>query len=200
MTEIIVPDYNAMTITGLTPNFPSRVNRSAWTGKRKVVGLPGGENWTGSLIVPDIATELEERKWRAFLVALRGPQNWFKWFLPCQTHSGAKPLVNNTPAPGYELSLDGMTPSTTILTAGCFMTVPLPSGHKRLVCLTEDMVTNSSGQAIARFGPALGEIPANNVEVETKAPYIPLALTNTNTGLNYQDAIAGIELDVEEAK
>jgi hypothetical protein len=200
VTEIVVPDYEAMIITGLTPNFPSQVNRSVWTGKRKVVGLPGGENWTGSLIVPDIATEIEERKWRAFLIALRGPQNWFRWYLPCNRHYGPKPRVNAATADGYSLPLDGMAASTRILSAGQFMTVPLPSGHNRLVCLAEDLVTNGSGQATAVFGPALGEVPANNAEVETGKPWIPLALTRPDVGLAYADAIAGLEFDVEEAK
>lgn len=199
MTEIIVPDYDAMVITGLVPNFPSQVNKSVWTGRRKVVGLPGGEVWTASLIVPDVATEIEERKWRAFLISLRGQQNWFRWYLPCNRHYGPMPLVNSATADGYSLPLDGMATSTRILSAGQLMTVPLPSGHSRLVCLTEDLITNSSGQATAAFGPALQEVPANNAQVETGKPWIPLSLTNPNTGISYSEGIAGLQLDVEEA-
>ncbi|MFN3474090.1 MAG: hypothetical protein ACK4ZW_08600 [Blastomonas sp.] len=199
MTEIIVPDYDAMVITGLTPNFPSQVNRSAWTGRRKVVGLPGAESWTASLTVPDIATEIEERKWRAFLIGLKGPQNWFRWYLPCNRHYGPKPRVNAASADGYSLPLDGMAVSTRILSAGQFMTVPLPSGHSRLICLAQDLVTNSSGEATAAFGPALHEVPADNAEVETGNPWIPLALTSPNVGISYSDSVAGLQLDVEEA-
>lgn len=199
MSEITVPDYDNLLLDGLDLLSPSQVNRSAWTGRRKVVGLSGTEVWSGAATIDIMATEVEERPWRAFLFGLRGPQNWFRWNLPCNSHIGPKPLVAAGASDGYSLPLDGMTASARILKAGQFMTVPLPSGHYRTVCLTADLVTNASGEATATFEPALGETPDENDEVETVNPFIPMSLVEPRQGFFMQDAISGSSFAVEEA-
>lgn len=200
MSEITVPDYDNLLLDKLALSAPAQVNRSAWTGRRKVIGLPGAETWTGAVTIDTISTENEERPWRAFLAALRGPDNWFKWMLPCATHLGAKPNVASGAGNGYTLPLTGMQPSTTILRAGQYMTVPLPSGHKRAVCLTADLVANGSGAGTASFAPALGETPAAGATVETLAPYIPMAPTQTTLGFDMADGLSGTSFEVEEAR
>ena len=62
------------------------------------------------------------------------------------------------------------------------MTVPLPSGAYRVVCLTADLTSDGSGNATAAFVPALGEIPTLAATVETKDPFLPLALVNPEQG------------------
>lgn len=200
MAEITVPDADGLLLDELMLSAPAQVNRSAWTGKRKVVGLPGIELWRGKATIDILATEEAERPWRAFLLALRGPVNWFRWLLPCNTHAGAKPTVAAGAGNGYTLPLTGMATSQTILKAGQFITVPLPSGYQRAVCLTVDLVSNSSGSGTATFEPALGETPATGATVETLAPYIRMALTSTVQGLSQSAGISGASFDVEEAR
>jgi hypothetical protein len=372
MAEITVPDPAELIISGPKLSSPAQVNRSVWTGRRKVVGLAGTQVWQASIAIADIATEEAERPWRAFLFGLEGPQNHFRLPLPCNSHIGSKPLVNANrvplsvmegdsgwrvvfnpadlaispaygdfngfrffranptatasdqlvvishtahpasafsalpgerlsvqaridafgpvgswylaiqfvradasttfeavasgtgesflsavrsgfvdvpsggspvvgayieigmesnaagaivfavsepmvtsaqpgqtvhppfaPGPGSSdantLPLDGMQPDALILPAGSFMTVPLPSGHARAVCLTADLRTNSGGQATATFKPELGEIPANNAVVETATPYIPMSPTEPLMGLDIAQGISGTAFDVEEA-
>ncbi len=200
MSEITVPDYDDLILTGLSLSAPAQVNRSVWTGKRKVVGMPGIELWKGSITIDTQATETAEQPWRAFLWALKGPVNSFRWKLPCATHGGSKPTVDTGASNGYALPLTGLSPSTTILKAGQFMTVPLPSGAYRLVCLTADLVSNGSGKATAQFVPALGEIPTTDVTVETKDPFILFSPTEAVQGFGYDGGVSGTSFDVEEAR
>ena len=200
MSEITVPDVDGLLLDSLSLTAPAQVNQSAWTGKRKVVGLPGIELWSGKVTVDSLSTEEDERAWRGFIFALRGPVNWFKWILPCNTHAGSKPVVGSAPGNGYTLPLSGMATSQTILKAGQFMTVPLPSGYDRTVCLTADLVSNGSGVGTATFEPALGETPTVGVTVETKDPFIRMASTSSTMGMATQDGVSSASFDVSEAR
>ena len=199
MSEITVPLPDELLLDRLDLSSPTQVNRSTWTGRRKVIGLSGAEVWQGAVSLSSIATEADERQWRAFLFALKGPANWFRWPLPTNSHIGTKPTVAAGASNGYTLPLEGMQPNTRILQAGQFMTVPLPSGHARTVCLKADLITDASGDATAQFEPALNETPAEAATVETAAPYIPMAPTQPVMGLAMSQGISGTSFDVEEA-
>jgi hypothetical protein len=198
MAEIIVPDPSALRLDGLRKLSPSQRNRSIWTGASKSIGLPGAEMWLGSVSVPDIATELQERAWRAFLFALEGPQNWFRVPLPCNQHSGNRPTVAAGANAGYSLPLTGMTPGATILRAGQFMTVPLPSGRFRAVCLSADLVANGSGNATASFRPALTETPTLGATVETLNPFVPMSPVEDELGIVWNEGVGSFAFGVEE--
>lgn len=200
MSEVAVPNYDDLLFDGLRLFSPATVNRSEWTGRRKVVGGPGREVWRGQVTIDTITTEEEERPWRAFLFGLDGPVNWFKWLLPCNVHIGPMPLVAAGAGDSYIMPLKGMQPETTILGAGQFMTVPLPSGASRAVCLVADLVTDASGNATAQFKPALGETPAEDAQVETADPFIPMSATDGDQGLDMRDGVSGTSFAVEEAK
>lgn len=199
MSEIAVPIPDELLLGNLECSSPTQVNRSTWTGRRKVVGLAGAETWQGTMSIADIATEQEERQWRAFLFGLKGPQNWFRWPLPRNSHIGPKPTVASGAGDGYSMPLTGMQPNTRILEAGQFITVPLPSGHARPVCLMSDLRTDASGNATATFEPALNETPSVGVTVETVAPYIPMAPVDPIVGLSTSQGISGTTIQVEEA-
>ena len=199
MAEITVPDHDEMIVRALDFAESAQINRSAWTATRKVIGLPGATLWRGQVEVRDIATESEERPWRAFKAGLRGVQNWFRVYLPCQSHIGPAPTVAAGTGNGYSLPLTGMSPSTIILQAGQHLTVPLPSGHARAVRLEADLVTNASGQATAVFSPALNEVPVLGTAVETARPYVPVTASTPDNPWIYDDAISGFAMDVEES-
>jgi hypothetical protein len=199
MSEITVPLPDDLLLDRLELSSPSQVNRSTWTGRRKVIGLPGVERWQGAVSLNSIATEAQERQWRAFLFALKGPQNWFRWPLPCNEHPGSKPTVASSASNAYILPLTGMTPGATILRAGQFMTVPLPSGHFRAVCLTADLVANGSGNANAVFEPALNEMPTLGATVETLTPFVAMAPVDSVIGLATSQGVSGTSFAVEES-
>lgn len=199
MAEITVPIPADLILSGPKLSTPAQVNRSTWTGRRKVIGLAGSATWQGSAAIGEIATEEEERQWRAFLFALEGPQNWFRFPLPCNSHIGPKPLVKAATEAGNTLPLDGMQPNALILRAGQFMTVPLPSGHARAVCLTADLRADASGEAVAQFRPALNEVPADNAVIETAYPYVPMSPVDAIVGLDTAQGVSGTAFEVEEA-
>lgn len=199
MALLEIPNPEALILNSLTLDVPDQQNRSIWTRRRKIVGLPGAEMWMASFAIEPLATEDDERPWRAFLFNLRGRQNHFHYPMPRQRHVGGKPLVNAASASGYTLPLDGMEPSTRILSAGHFMTVPLPSGHQRLVMLASDLITNASGEATAQLNIELGEIPANNAVVETGSPFIPVCNADPRVTINWEQAVAGVGFNLEEA-
>ena len=199
MSEVIVPDPKELLLTGLRLRVPAQVNRARWTGRRQVVGLAGASMWLGQAALADIATEQEERPWRVFLFSLRGPQNWFRWPLPCANHIGPRPKVAAGASDGFTLPLTGMQPNARILKAGQFMTVPLPSGHQRPVMLTADLRADASGNATAQFEADLGEVPAQGVTVETVDPFIPMALVDPEQGFDLSNGISGTSFAVEEA-
>ncbi|WP_310533121.1 hypothetical protein [Novosphingobium sp.] len=200
MSEITVPDYDGLIIDGLSLLAPAQVNRSIWTGRRKVVGLAGTELWRGKLRFDDITTEQEERPWRAFLFGLRGPANWFRWYLPCNRHIGPMPTVAaGATAGAYTVPLAGMLANAIILRAGQFMTVPMPSGTYRAVCLMADLVADGTGEAVATFEPALPEAPTLGATVETGAPWIAFALTNPEQGFGFDGGVSTASFDVEES-
>lgn len=200
MSEIEIPASGRLILDSLILSAPAQVNRSQWTGTRKVVGLPGVELWRGRATIMPMATEVAERPWRAFMFALRGPVNWFRWPLPCHKHIGPKPTIDVYPSDGYELPLTGMQPNARILLAGQFMTVPLPSGHFRTVCLTADLRADASGNATATFEPALGEVPDEGEEVETTDPFIPMSLVEPEQGFVASQGVSGTSFDVEESR
>lgn len=199
MSEITVPNYDDLILDGLSLFSPAQVNRSIWTGARKVVGLSGAELWRGTATIDTLATEDAERPWRAFLFALRGQVNWFRWYLPCNTHIGPKPTVL-TSATGYSLALTGMQASAMILRAGQFITVPLPSGKFRAVCLNADLYTDIYGSGTATFDQMLPEAPTVAAVVETANPWIAMSLTEAVQGFSYDQGVAGTSFGVEEAR
>jgi hypothetical protein len=95
--------------------------------------------------------------------------------------------------------LQGLPGGQTVLVTGDLMTVFLPSGHRRLVCLTQDLVSNGQGLATAVFGPELGEVPATGATVEIQRPYAVVALTSEPPGWDvepgqlYQFAVSAEE-------
>lgn len=163
--------------------FPAQVNRSVWTGHRKVIGLPGATVWTATAQFVTIVTEARAKRWRGWFTALRGPVNSFP-MLATETvqTTAANPTVSAGGNAGVSLPLQGLPVSATVLLSGDMMTVPLPSGHQRLVVLTAPLVSKASGQATALFGPDLGEIPAVGALVEVRRPWGLMAQTSEPPG------------------
>ncbi len=181
--------------------FPAQVNRSIWTGKRKVIGLPGATVWKVSGEFVTIISETNAKRWRGFFISLKGQVNSFPVLATeTQQTSASNPTVRSGANSGGTIPLQGLPGSQTVLVAGDLMTVFLPSGHRRLVCLTAPLVTNGSGQGTATFGPDLGEVPTAGATVEIQRPYGLMALTSEPPGWDVGvGQTYSFTLDAEEA-
>jgi hypothetical protein len=177
---------------------PAQINRSGWTGRRQVAGLPGGAIWTASGEFVPIIKEANARQWRGFFASLRGAFNTF--YLPAtegDQHALALTVrVNGSLQAGRSLAIDGLPNSTTVLAAGTFISLP---STNQLLILTAALTSNASGQATAIFEPALRITPADNAIVETKNPVAHVALTSDTTGWSVDPGqLYGFTMDVEE--
>lgn len=77
MAIVALPDNEFRTIEW-SLDTPTQINRSEWSGARRVWGLPGRPRWTFSAEHVPIIGEAAFRPWRGFLAALRGPVNVFR--------------------------------------------------------------------------------------------------------------------------
>ncbi|MBH0112706.1 hypothetical protein I5E68_07045 [Novosphingobium sp. YJ-S2-02] len=197
MAEIPLPTGDLENVKiELDQNF--QVNRSIWTGRRRVSGMPGAQRWFGSFNVARM-TEDEERPWRAFLLSLRGPVHRFRLPVACNQRTGTNPTVRTGAGSGTTLPLENLPANATPLLAGHYLTVPLPSGHHRLVMLTEDLQTNGTGQGTATLTPELMQIPAEGTVVETIAPYMHAALIDPRQGWQVTNGVSAFTINAEEA-
>ncbi len=198
MAEIAVPDSDELIVTALNCEVPTQTNRT-WSGRRKTVGVPGAERWLAEVEVTDIATEDEEAPWRAFALGLRGAQNWFRLVVACQYHVGGMPLVGPGAVAGYTLPLTGLLPATRVLKAGKYLTIPMPGGGYRLVCLTAPLDSDASGNATATFEPSLPYAPVEGAGVESYMPFLPALSSDTRPAISTRDGLTMLALQVEEA-
>jgi len=162
---------------------PAQINRSGWTSASKVVGLPGAALWTAKGQFVPVLGEAAARRWRGFFAALRGSVNSFRLHAGERAQvAGVSAQVDSGANAGRTLPLAGLPASATVLAAGDMVTVPLPSGHHRLVVLTAPLVSNGAGKGVASFEPELGEVPAQGTAVEVSRPYALMRLTSEPPG------------------
>lgn len=182
MAEITVPDQSLIVDAQWLLDVPAQSNKSQWTGRTKITGLPGAETWAVKARVRFRGSLTAQKPWRAFFMALRGIQNTFRIRFACSQRTGSNPTVAAGANAGYTMPLAGLPVSQTVLKAGDGLTIPLPSGHHRLVILKADLVSNGTGNATASFEPALGEVPATSTAVESKDPYLLVRLASPQSG------------------
>jgi hypothetical protein len=182
---------------------PAIINRSSWTNTSKGVGLPGAGLWNASGQFVVQIGEDRGRIWRGFFMALRGQRNVFPLIAIERDRQTAiaNPTVRAGATAGDTLPLQGLPASTTILRFGELMTVVLPSGHRRLVCLTADLVSDADGNATAAFAPDLGEAPAAGAPVVIDVPYAFVRQTSEPPGWDVDVGQSySFALTVEEAR
>lgn len=199
MSDLIdVPDDSLLLDVSVFLLEPDQVNRSEWTGRRKLTGLPGPERWTATCRLRPRWREVDKRPWRAFIRKLRGQRNHFHLRVLCCQRIGPNPTVGTGAGNGTQIPLTGMEPNSYHLRAGQYMTVPLPSGHFRLVELTEDLEVDATGNGTATFVPELNEFPAVGAEVETIEPFVPVNSTQSQNGWENSRGMMTGTLTLEE--
>lgn len=162
---------------------PVQVNRSAWTGRSKKVGLPGAAYWTLDATFRTFVGENTIKPWRGWFMSLRGSRHAFPVrATETRQTEAANPTIRAGTLTPSTLPLEGLPANRTVLVAGDMMTVPLPSGHQRLVCLEAPLVSNGQGQGTATFAPELGEVPVAGATVEIREPFALLSLSSDPPG------------------
>lgn len=180
MTLIALPpSISFVSVQWTPPSTKVQVNRSAWTGARRGVRLPGGARWAAKATLPPVVNDpVKESAWAGFLAALDGPFNSFR--LPCRTNQhglAISPVVKAGAIAGAtSLVIAGLPASIQILSVGQLMTVILPSGRAQMLILIDNLISNATGEATAIFRAALREAPAAGSAVETVNPFCELSL------------------------
>lgn len=168
-------------------DVPGQGNRSDWTGTRQYVGLPGAETWYAQAAFMPAATERNKRLLRAFLLSLRGGQNWFRFPRSPGQFGGANPTVAAV--------LDDNTVtlnSAAGIVAGMWATFTY-GGKFRLVGLKGDPAGNTIS-----FEPFLRAAPAAGSVVEFRNPFCEMVLTNARNGFDTDEGVDTLEIQAEE--
>lgn len=174
MTTITLPSSPKPQTMSWKLTQPAQNNISQWTGARQV--LPSGRGWWECQITyPPIVGTTNFNTWRAFIALLRGPANDVRipTDVTAQSAIANTMSVNGANQTGRSINVDGLPNSTTVLTAGQFVTI-----GNQLLQLTADVTTNGSGQATLSFEPAIRAAPADNATVEFKNPYALMYLAD----------------------
>lgn len=147
--------------------MPSQNNVSGWTGARQVLSSNRGW-WECQLTLPPIVGSAAISPWRSFIAQARGMTNDFQVPVDPTAQSSASetPLVNGAGQIGRSLVTDGWPASTTVLTAGQYITI-----NNQLLQLTADITSDGSGNATISFEPPIRSAPADNAAIEYKNPY-----------------------------
>jgi hypothetical protein len=198
MAEIALPSSEFARVTvELEQNY--QVNRSAWTGRRRTTQLPGAERWFATAQTDALATELDERPWRAFMVAAGAAPNKFRLPVACSQTDATGAAVQTATDGGNTLPLTGLPLTETVLEAGQYMTVVLASGHHRLVMLIAPLVSNGAGNATATFLPGLAGVASLGAAVELADPYLMAAFLSSKQGWTTEDGKTQFTIEAEEA-
>ena len=147
-------------------------NTSPFTGEQQVYAYPG-QYWEGEITLSNLSREHASLV-QAFMAKCRGK---FGTFLFHDTHadalgvrgSGETGAVNGSGQSGNTLNLDGFTPNTLIASAcdyfqlGNALTVELKM-------LTENVLSDANGEAVAVFEPNVRRIPNDNEAISFSSP------------------------------
>lgn len=150
---------------------PTQINRSAYTGRRQVIGNPWHGRWEADVDLVELEAA-DAAAIRAFIAALDGPVNTFRFPAVSESQSSRAVTVNGSHAVGAQaLSTVGWLPSQIALKAGQYFTL-----NDQLCVLTADAVANGLGVAVLNFRSKLREAAANGTSVVVDIPTALVAL------------------------
>lgn len=166
-----------------------QMNRSSFTGKRKIIGMPGQDRWFAKVVVMPMARESQAREFRAFMAALRGQENTFRLpALPTQQRTAANPTVTTAVAGNRQVIVS----SNSGLVVGMKATVQQINGHYRLVT-----IVGIAGTTIA-IEPALSANPTLAAQFIVNAPFGLMSLDAAGFEEDDTNGIVTIGFGAEE--
>lgn len=170
--------------------IPQQTNRSEFTGRLQVVGLPGAEHWRVKASVLPFANEAEQRAWRAFIVACRGVENTFHMpTLPLWPAPPEEPTITDSVTGNRAVELS----SVDAITLGMEATVEQADGHFRKV-----VVVGIDGSNV-HFEPYLTSDPEIGSTFNIAAPFCPMRMTSNELSWRRDAVTGGFEFEAEEA-
>ena len=191
MTIITAP-YLPISQISWSLDRPATVNRSAYTGARRVVANPWHGIWRAKV---DLAPQQGEANFyalRAFFAQLVGQINTF--LLPATEASQG--LSDTTVASGAAAGSNTLVMAASAsVSAGMYATVTLPSGNRQMV-----MITVTSTGTTLTFEPKLRESAAVGAAVVLSSPVCHVALDQSSFTWDVaQWRRYGMSFGVEEA-
>lgn len=158
---------------------PAQVNRSEFTGRRRVAILAAAPRFYARVTLPPILGEANAFAWRAFVVDLDGVANSFRLVACERDQVAGVPVVQVDGAGqgGRELATKGWGSAGLKLRRGQFVTV-----GEQLLMLTADVVAEATGLAAVRFKPHLRLSPADGAPIEVKRPYAVMSMSDPRNG------------------
>lgn len=199
MAVVQMPANAVFTKRAWTPPSQNQVNRSGWTGARKVLRLPGAGVWKVTAAIKPISREVDSWPWKAFLTVLEGEANTFLMPFACQPRpAGALISALNGGVQGatsINLQTQGVQTGKG-LRGGQAITVTLASGKRQLLLLTQDFIGDGQVRT-AYFRGALREnFPAQYVEAVN--PVCEMAMVG-KPALDENEGVYTLGFDAEEA-
>lgn len=177
MTTITLPSTPKPSEMSWRLMQPAQNNVNAWTGSRQVIASGRGW-WECQFALPPIVGTENFNPWRGFIAAMRGAANDVR--IPvdptAQSALSNTVLVNGADQFGRSVDTDGWPASTTVLSAGQFVTIA-----DQLLQLTADVTSNASGEATLTFEPAIRVPTTDNAAVEYKNPHCLMYLQEEPT-------------------
>ncbi len=163
----VVPSAESWVPVFNTQSFESDLN-----GIMQTAELPGAK-WSASLTFTNL-NKSEIKALRGFLVALRGRAGRF-YLSPTDSASSLTPVgsVNGASQTGGTLVTDGWGINSTVLQAGDWFGV-----NDELKMLSEDAVTDGSGNCTLIFSPNLNDSPPNSDPLTVNRPACVMRLVN----------------------
>ena len=191
MAVITFPSVARITKRQWLLNVPQQINRSGFTGRRRVVGLPGSETWHLSAAVEPLTTERQARAWRAFLSALRGAESSFRMqALPTKQIGFANPLVTAPVIGNRAVAVN----STAGIEIGMMATVHQNDGFERMVVVVGIAAPQIHFEPYLIFDPLIG------APMEFQYPWAVMSLTGGDQGgWDDTNGITAISFTAEEA-
>lgn len=159
------------------------ITQSPFTLEEQSYRWPG-EMWTMDFQMPPIKNRAIASEWRAFALKLEGQYGHFLMGDPLgKSPRGVgtgTPLVNGINQVGNTLVTDGWTPNVQgIMLAGDY--IQLGSGAaSKLHMITDNVNSDSSGNAILPIVPALRSSPADNAPIVINNPRGVFRLTSNS--------------------
>lgn len=173
-----------------TLDVPQQKNKSEFTKRTQVIGLPGAEGWLATAMVLPDASQIETRAWRAFVLACRGAENTFH--LPAE-----KPWPKPAADPSVTAAVAGnravTVSSTAEIAIGMYATVEQANGYFRLVG-----VVGIDGSNV-HFEPYLTGDPKIGATLRIIAPFCPMRLAGQALKLPNRARPTGFTFEAEEA-
>lgn len=163
MAIIPVPSALKIRSWNWTLSRPTQLNRSGWTGRRQVFGVPGHAMWRAEVELAALA-ESDALQMKAFLFSLKGQVNTFRL-----------PAVETAQNANSGVTLQGsVTAGTTSIVLAGATTAMIPG---QMMTVNDQLlgITGVSSSTIS-FEPALRASASAGAAVETSLPTALVAM------------------------